>query len=66
MAQPVKRPALGFGSRHDVTVSEFESHIGLRADSAEPAWDSQSPSLSAPPPFTLSFSLKINTQTFKS
>ena len=52
MAQPVKRPALGFGSRHDVTVSEFESHIGLRADSAEPAWDSLSPlpSLSAPPP----------------
>ena len=34
--------------------------IGLCADSAEPAWDSLSPSLSAPPPLTLSLSLKIN------
>ena len=29
---------------------EFEPHIGLCADSAESAWDSLSPSLSAPTP----------------
>ena len=46
-----------------VTISqfhEFEPHIGLHGDSAEPAWDSLSPSLSAPPPLALSVSLKIN------
>ena len=46
-----------FGSGHDLTVLEFESHMGLSADSREPAWDSPSPSLSAPPPHSLS---KIN------
>ena len=48
---------------------EFEPHDWLCADSAEPAWDSLSPSLSAHPPLlpfslslslSLSFSLKIN------
>ena len=33
---------------------EFEPHIGLCTDSAEPDWDS--PSLSAPPLLTLSYS----------
>ena len=49
-AQSVKHPTLGLGSGHDLTVWEFEPHIGLQAASVEPAWDSLSPSLSAPPP----------------
>ena len=39
MAQLVKHPTLDFGSGHDLVVQEFELHIGLHADSAEPAWD---------------------------
>ena len=35
-----------FGSGHDLTVREFNSHIGLCAESVEPAWDSFSLSLS--------------------
>ena len=50
--QLVKYLTLGFGSGHDLTVRGFEPHIGLCADSVEPAWDSQFPSLS------LSLSLK--------
>ena len=38
--------ALGFGSGHDLAVREFQPHVGLRTDSAEPAWDSLSPSAS--------------------
>ena len=60
MAQPVKCPTLDFGSGHDLTVREFESHVRLWADSAEPAWDSLSPSLAAPPVLSLALSLKIN------
>ena len=56
MAQSVKHPTLGFSSGHDLTVGEFEPCIGLRADNAEPAWDSLSPSLSSPAPHLL----KIN------
>ena len=41
------RYASDFGSGHDLTVHGFEPQIGIRADSAEPAWDSLS--LSAPP-----------------
>ena len=48
-AQTVKRPTLGFGSGHDLTVLGFEPRIGLCADSAEPAWDSL-PTLSLPSP----------------
>ena len=58
MVQPVKRPTLGVGSGHDLTVREFESLVRLCADSAEPAWDSLSSSLSAPP--LLMLSLKIS------
>ena len=49
---------LSSGSGHDLTVREFEPHVGLCADSSEPgpASDSVSPSLSAPPPLTLSLS----------
>ena len=50
MVQSVKRLTLGFSIGHDLMVREFEPHIGLHADSAEPAWDSLSPSLSAPSP----------------
>ena len=37
---------------------EFEPSIRLRADSVEPAWDSLSPSHSAPSPFVLSLGKK--------
>ena len=37
MAQTVKQPTLGLGSGRDLTVHEFEPHIRLCADSAEPA-----------------------------
>ena len=50
------------GAGHDLTVWEFEPRIGLCADSAEPAWDSLSPSLSAPPPLTWCLS-QTNKQT---
>ena len=57
VAQSVKRPALGFGSAHDLTVCEFEPCIGLSAVSAEPTSDPLSPSLLAPPLLILSPSL---------
>ena len=53
VAQSVKRLS-NFGSSHDLMAHEFELHVRLCANSAEPAWDS----LSAPPPLILS--LKIN------
>ena len=45
MAQSVKRLTLDLSSGHDLVVHEFKPHVGLWADSAEPAWDSLSPSL---------------------
>ena len=39
---------LDFGSRHDLTVHEFEPHFGLCVDSTEPAWASFSPSMPLP------------------
>ena len=61
VAQLVQRPTLDFNSSHNVTVREIKPRTGLCADSIEPAWDSCSASLSAPPLFMLSFSLfKIN------
>ena len=61
MAQSVKHLTLGFSSGHDLTVCGIEPLIGLCTDSGEPAWDSLSPSLPAPPLLTLSLSLsKIN------
>ena len=53
MVQSVKGLTLGFSSGHDLTVCEFEPHVGPGADSAEPAWDS----LSVTTPLTLSVSL---------
>ena len=58
VAQSVKHLTLDFGSGGDLMVQEYEPHIRLCADSVEPAWDSLSPSLSAPPLRKLS--LKIN------
>ena len=61
VAQLVMRPTLSFGSGHDLTVHKFKPHIGLCADSMEPALDSLSPFLSAPSLFTHALSLsKIN------
>ena len=60
MAQSVEHLALGFSSGHDLTVREFEPHIGLFADSVEPALDSLSPSLSAPPLLTFLHSLSLS------
>ena len=54
MAQSVKRLTLESGSGCDLLVREFEPHIGLCADRVEPAWDSLSPFLSAPPPLSVS------------
>ena len=56
----MKRPTLDFSSGYDFIVREFKPCIGLCTDSAEPAWDSLSPSLSALPPLVISRSLKIN------
>ena len=60
VAQSVKGPALGFGSGHDLTVRETDSHLGFCADSMESAWDSLPPSLSAPPPLAYSLSLSLS------
>ena len=54
VAQSVEHPALDFGSGHDLTVCGAEPHVGLCADSAEPAWDSLPPSLSLSLPCSLS------------
>ena len=51
VVQLVKHMTLDFSSGHDLTVYETRPHVRLWADSAEPAWDSLSPSVSAPPPF---------------
>ena len=56
MAQLVEHPTLGFSSGHDFMVHEVEPHVGLCADSMEPAWDSLSPSLSDPLPLAHSLS----------
>ena len=49
VAQSGKRLTLDFGSGHDPTAHKIKPHVGLCADSAEPAWDSFSPSLPCPP-----------------
>ena len=59
MTQSVKHPTLHIGSDHDLMVHEFEPHVGLCADSAEPTWDSLSLPLHACVP-PLSFSQNIN------
>ena len=39
VAQSVTCATLDFSSGHDLMVHEFQSRIGLCADSVEPAWD---------------------------
>ena len=50
LGSSVKHLTLDFSSDHDLTVCEIESHISLCTNSVEPASDSLSPNLSAPPP----------------
>ena len=60
----VKCPSLDFSSGHDFLVHEFEPHIRLYADGAEPAWDSVS--FCPSPAHALSLSVsKINKKTLK-
>ena len=50
VAQPVKHPQLLVLAQ--VTISRFHGykpHVGLCTDSAQPAWDSLPPPLTAPP-----------------
>ena len=56
VAQSVKLPTLDFGSGGDLMVCEIEPCVGLCDDSVQPAWDSLSPSPSAPPLLALSLS----------
>ena len=49
VAQSVQHLTLGFGSGHDLSVCGFEPHVGLCANSTEPAWNSVSLSLSVSP-----------------
>ena len=55
--------ASDFGSGHDLTVCEFEPHVGLCAHSSEPEKACFRISLCCSPTYTLSVSLsKINTE----
>ena len=54
VVQSVERPTLDFSSGHDLAVCDFKPHVGLCADSAEPAWDSVFLSLSLTLPCSLS------------
>ena len=68
VAQSVKRPTVDFGSGQDLMVGKLELCIRLCADSAEPDWDSLSPSLCPSLTHTLMLSLslsKINFKNFK-
>ena len=56
-APSVKGLTLGFGSGRDLTVCEFEPHVGLCTDRAEPAWDSLSLSLCPSPVHAVPLSL---------
>ena len=59
MAQSVKCLTLGFSSGHDLMAHELKPCV--ESVSSEPAWDSLSPSLSAPPPPScVCFSLSQN------
>ena len=52
---------LDLSSGQDLVIREFEPHhIGLCTDGAEPAWDSVSPTLSAPSLLVRSLSLSLS------
>ena len=59
MVQSVKLATLDFSSGHDLTVCEFESHVGVCTDSSEAAWSSLSPSLCPSPARAHSLSLSL-------
>ena len=67
VAQSVEHLTLDFGSGHDLMVRGIEPHVRLCIDTVEPAWDSLSPRLSAPPPLACAqeqaLSLEINSKT---
>ena len=65
MAQSVKHPTLDFHSGHDLSVHEFQPLDRFCADSAQPAWDSLSPFLSAPPVLVCSLPLSLKTNKLK-
>ena len=50
VAQLVEHLTLDFSPGHDLIVYDIQPHIGPCTYSAEPACNSLSPSLSAPPP----------------
>ena len=50
VAPSVKHLTPDFGSGHDLTVCEFEPHVGLCADSTQSLLGILSPLFSAPPP----------------
>ena len=56
--QSLERLTLDFGLGHDLIVRGFEFHMGLHADSVEPAWNSLllSLSFSLPVPCSKMFS----------
>ena len=56
-AHAVKHRTLDFGSGRGLAVRGIKPRIRLYAESEEPAWDSLSPPLSAPPLLVLSLSL---------
>ena len=59
VSQSVKHLTLDFGSGVDLVVRASEPHVGLGADSGEPAWDSLS-SISRGSSPARALSLKIN------
>ena len=59
VAQSVEHLTLGFGSGHDLTVPEFEPHLGLSAVSEEPTSHPLLPSPSAPPLLALCLTLSF-------
>ena len=59
MAQLVGHPTLDFGAGHDLTIRGIEPHIGFCDDRVEPAWDSVSPSHSAPFPLVCAYTLSL-------
>ena len=56
---PLGSWSVDFGSGHGLTVGGNEPHVKLYTESMEAAWDSLSPSLSAPPPLVHTFSLHL-------
>ena len=56
----VKHLTLDICSNHDLMVCELDPRVGLCTHSAEPAWDSLSPSLSLPLLYSLTLALSLS------